>query len=125
MCYNKVSKEMRYKKMKKTITTIIVILALVAITLTTFASCSAEDDYTEISYTEGFEVSSLNLDRSKMGYVRYYAGLRNDNNAVVIEIDEELFASLTVGDVVTAEVLGKNGNGVKVLTLSNIEIYNE
>lgn len=111
--------------MKKTITTIIAILALVAITLTTFASCSAEDDYTEISYTEGFEVSSLTLDRSHAGNLRFYAGLRNNNNAVVVEIDEELFASLAVGDVVTAEVLEKNGNGIKVLTLSNIEIYNE
>lgn len=111
--------------MKKTLTTIITILVLAAITLTTFASCSAEDDYTEISYTEGFEVSSLNFDRSHAGYFRYYVGLRNDNNAVVVEIDEELFASLAVGDVVTAEVLEKNGNGVKVLTLSNIEIYNE
>lgn len=112
--------------MKKTLTTIIAILALAAITLTTFASCSAEDDYTEISYTEGFEVSSLTLDRSeRTGYKRYYAGLRNDNNAVVVEIDEELFASLAVGDVIVAEVLEKNGNGVKSLTLSNIEIYNE
>lgn len=112
--------------MKKTLTTVIAILVLAAITLTTFASCSAEDDYTEISYTEGFEVSSLNLDRSRTtGYIRYYVGLRNDNNAVVVEIDEELFASLSVGDVVIAEVLEKNGNGVKVLVLSNIEIYNE
>ena len=107
--------------MKKTIA----ILVLAAITLITFASCSAGDDYTEISYTEEFEVSSLNLDRSKTGYVRYYVGLRNDNNAVVVETDEKLFASLAVGDVVIAEVLEKNGNGVKVLSFSNIEIYYE
>ena len=114
--------------MKKTITTIITILMLVAITLTIFAiaSCSAEDNnYTEISYTEGFEVSSLALDHDYTGHIRFYVGLRNDNNAVVVEMDEELFASLAVGDVVIAEVLEKNGNGVKVLTLSNIEIYNE
>ena len=111
--------------MKKILTTIIIILALVAITLATFTSCSAEDDYTEISYTEGFEVSSLTLDHNYSGILQFYAGLRNDNNAVVVEIDEELFASLTVGDIVIAEVLEKNGNGVKILTLSNIEIYNE
>lgn len=111
--------------MKKTLTTVIAILVFAAITLTTFAGCSVKDDYTETTYTEGFEVSSLNLDHSKIGYVRYYVGLRNDNNAVVVEIDEELFASLSVGDVVIAEVLEKNGNGIKVLVLSNIEIYNE
>lgn len=111
--------------MKKTLTTIIAILVLAAITLTTFASCSAEDDYTEIFYTEGFEVSSLTLDHNYSGILKFYVGLRNDNNAVVVEIDEELFASLAVGDVVIAEVLEKNVNGTKILILSNIEIYNE
>ena len=111
--------------MKKTITTIITILVLTAITLSTLVSCSTEDDYTETSYIEGFEVTSLNLDRNKTGYIRYYVGLRNDSNAVVIETNETLFASLAIGDVVIAEVLEKNGNGVKILTLSNIEIYYE
>ena len=84
-----------------------------------------DDELVQEIYTEGFEVSSLTLNHDYSGILRYYVGLRNDNNAVVVEIDEELFASLTVGDIVIAEVLEKNGNGVKILVLSNIEIYNE
>ena len=67
----------------------------------------ADDELVQETYIEGYEVSSLNITSD----THYYIAIRNDFHSAVIEVSEEMFASVAVGEVVNVEVTATHEDG--------------
>lgn len=90
----------------KTTTTIITIILIIVIGLTACVGCTKAEPEVQEVYTEGYEVSSLHIIQmyNSLRVAKYLVAIRNDSHSAVVEVNEEMFASLTIGDVVEVEV---------------------